>query len=175
MLLPCKAVPYPVRTQSSTFPLRKPRNSHAESFFLALLLLFLSALLSGFIYSIPPPTHPFSRLSICGVSLNFPHFILCANLAHYDSGHNQDTGPSRCRVDTTHRRLAYFGPVKVIGLLSLKQLMQPKIASQVTELPGGDECSIRRWNAIHYRILKKFALTISALSIFTTIFMPDER
>jgi len=88
MSLPCEAVSYPLRTQSSTFPLRKPRYSHAESFFLALLLLFLSALLSGFIYSIPPPTHPFSRLSICGVSLNFPHFFLHANLAHYDSWHN---------------------------------------------------------------------------------------
>ena len=133
-------------------------------FFLGLFTLFLHL-----------PIHSPVCLSICGVSLNFPHFFLCANLAHYDSGHNQDTAPSRCRVDTAHRNLAYFAPVKGIGLQSLKQLMQPKIASRVTELLGWDECSISRWTAIHDSLLKKFALTTSALSIFTTIFMPDER
>lgn len=81
--------------------------------------------------------------------------------------------PSRCRDDTTNRNLAYFGPVKGIGLPGLKQLMQPKIASRITELLGGDECSISRWTAIHDSLLKKFALTTSALSIFTTIFIPD--
>jgi hypothetical protein len=52
--------------------------------------------------------------------------------------------------------------------------MQPKIASRVTALLGGDEGSISRRTAIHDSPLKIFALTTSALSTFTTILVPDE-
>ena len=52
--------------------------------------------------------------------------------------------------------------------------MQPKIASRVTESLGGVECCISRWTAVHGSLLKTFFLTTSALSIFTTLFMPGE-
>jgi len=52
--------------------------------------------------------------------------------------------------------------------------MQPKIASRVTESLGEDECGISRWTAIHGSLLKTFVLATSALSIITTLFMPDE-